>query len=605
MNLVLGENGIVTKAKDAREQTIIGHEKEQINLAYSACKTRENFDDLVTANELETEMKKSNENVSVAADGDNLVITFEETKHQYNIGQDGSFSDIVDWSKLGPGLYKTGTSEMIKSWQELIDDGEVTVKDGVLDTDRIKIEEKGDLVISSSVNEIISFYKGCGGYSDYNVIGLYIPKSVNSIGDFAGEKFLALEKLVISDGCKSIGNCAFRMVYYNVESKLSTIEIPDSIEKMGYDVFEDTKWLNDQPDGEVYIGKVFYKYKGKMPENTNIDIKSGTRAIAGLAFTNGSELCNISLPESIKGVGPLAFRGCSKLNQIELPNSIENIEERAFSGCTSLNSINIPESLKVINYGIIEDCKNIVSIDIPKNVNEIDPTAFYGCDSLQRISVEEENTTFSSVDGILFNKDKTSILLYRNRDSNTYNIPSTVKVIGKMAFIGCNNLKNISIPEGVNEIGEKAFMNTEITEIKIPQNVKTIGNSAFEECRNLKNIEIPDNVITIGNSTFHYCTQLKSVKISNNITIIGVYTFAGCYSLTNVEIPSGVTEINYGAFEGCRGLESINIPKSVTSLGNEVFRSCTKVKVTVASGTSLTASDLSKAGLSSSQYTFE
>ena len=263
LNLVLGENGIVTKAKDAREQTIIGHEKEQTNLAYSACKTRENFDDLVTASELETEMKKSNENVSVVADGDNLVITFEETKHQYNIGQDGSFSDIVDWSKLGPGLYKTGTSEMIKSWQELIDDGEVTVKDGVLDTDRIKIEEKGDLVISSSVNEIISFYKGCGGSSDYNVIGLYIPKSVNSIGDFAGEKFLALEKLVISDGCKSIGDYAFRMVYYNVESKLSTIEIPDSIEKIGFGAFEDTKWLKEQPDGEVYLGKVFYEYKGK------------------------------------------------------------------------------------------------------------------------------------------------------------------------------------------------------------------------------------------------------------------------------------------------------------------------------------------------------
>lgn len=132
MNLVFGENGIVTKAKDAREQTIIGHEKEQINLAYSACKTRENFDDLVTASELETEMKKSNENVSVVEDGDNLVITFEETKHQYNIGQDGNFKENtnqnIDWSTLEPGLYKTGTSEMIKSWQQLLDDGNIIVQ---------------------------------------------------------------------------------------------------------------------------------------------------------------------------------------------------------------------------------------------------------------------------------------------------------------------------------------------------------------------------------------------------------------------------------------------------------------------------------------------
>lgn len=190
LNLVLGENGIVTKAKDAREQTIIGHEKEQINLAYSACKTRENFDDLVTASELETEMKKSNENVSVVADGDNLVITFEETKHQYNIGQDGNFKENtnqnIDWSKLEPGLYKTGTSEMIKSWQELIDDGDITV-DGtkfnsikmIYDQD-VTMPLAGDLIISNDITEIGSLTGGKSAcyVGKSGITGVYVPSSV-------------------------------------------------------------------------------------------------------------------------------------------------------------------------------------------------------------------------------------------------------------------------------------------------------------------------------------------------------------------------------------------------------------------------------------------
>ena len=583
LNLVLGENGIVTKAKDAREQTIIGHEKEQINLAYSACKTRENFDDLVTASELETEMKKSNENVSVAADGDNLVITFEETKHQYNIGQDGSFSDIVDWSKLGPGLYKTGTSEMIKSWQELIDDGEVTVKDGVLDTDRIKIEEKGDLVISSSVNEIISFYKGCGGSSDYNVIGLYIPKSVNSIGDFAGEKFLALEKLVISDGCKSIGDYAFRMVYYNVESKLSTIEIPDSIEKIGFGAFEDTKWLKEQPDGEVYLGKVFYEYKGKNAKNASVEIKDGTKGIASAAFNGCRAMESIVLPNTLKNIGEGAFEYCRDLIKIDIPNNIENIERITFLGCTNLKTINIPDNVNIIKESAFSECKNLTTvnisegverieryafsectsfetIDIPASISEMDMRAFNKCYKLTKVNVAEKNNSYSSSDGILFDKNKTKLLLYRIKDASEYDIPDTVITIGNNAFDSCYELTAINIPESTIEIGEEAFANCGgIKEIKIPENVKIINKKAF----------------------YH------------------------CYSLKNFVIPEGVTTIGDNVFERCGSLESINIPASVTELGKDSFRSCTKVKVTVASGTSITASDLSKAGLSSSQYTFE
>ena len=100
-------------------------------------------------------------------------------------------------------------------------------------------------------------------------------------------------------------------------------------------------------------------------------------------------------------------------------------------------------------------------------------------------------------------------------------------------------------------------------------------------------------------------TPIKEIKIPENVKIINKKAFYHCYSLKNFVIPEGVTTIGDNVFERCGSLESINIPASVTELGKDSFRSCTKVKVTVASGTSITASDLSKAGLSSSQYTFE
>lgn len=190
----------------------------------------------------------------------------------------------------------------------------------------------------------------------------------------------------------------------------------------------------------------------------------------------------------------------------------------------------------------------------------MDMRAFNKCYKLTKVNVAEKNNSYSSSDGILFDKNKTKLLLYRIKDASEYDIPDTVITIGNNAFDSCYELTAINIPESTIEIGEEAFANCGgIKEIKIPENVKIINKKAF----------------------YH------------------------CYSLKNFVIPEGVTTIGDNVFERCGSFESINIPASVTELGKDSFRSCTKVKVTVASGTSITASDLSKAGLSSSQYTFE
>ena len=474
LNLVLGENGIVTKAKDAREQTIIGHEKEQINLAYSACKTRENFDDLVTASELETEMKKSNENVSVAADGDNLVITFEETKHQYNIGQDGNYAEDVDWSKLEPGLYKTGTSEMIKSWQELIDDKLIDVEDSKLVVwyfTTLK-DVEGDLVISSDIDEIVT-YEPCGFSGQPKITGIYFPerltieKNYQSIfywlpylkkvdvakdnKDYSTDNGVLYDKnktkmlwyppcrkeakYIVPASVTYIGQEAF----YRCEN-LNKIEFKNSVtigegnfdrcenisEIIGAENIEDTassgllntEWARKQPEGDIYLGKILLGHTGEMQSNTCIQVKDGTKRI--------------------KSVG--------------------------------------------------NDTSSVSSVIIPSSVVDIASVAFGPCESLEKIEVAENNQYYTVEDGILFDSDKKTLKIYpRKKIDTSYVTPDSVITIDLFAFAYCTNLNNITIPNSVTKIEDEAFSNcTNLTTVRIPNSVTELGDGAFSECKNVK-----------------------------------------------------------------------------------------------------------------------
>ena len=474
MNLVFGENGIVTKAKDAREQTIIGHEKEQINLAYSACKTRENFDDLVTASELETEMKKSNENVSVVADGDNLVITFEETKHQYNIGQDGNYAEDVDWSKLEPGLYKTGTSEMIKSWQELIDDKLIDVEDSKLVVwyfTTLK-DVEGDLVISSDIDEIVT-YEPCGFSSQPKITGIYFPERFTNIEEDSQISYWLpyLKKIDVAKDNKdySADNGVLydknktKMLWYPRCRKEAKYIVPASVTYIGQGAFErcgnlnkiefknsvtigdwafgycenisdiigaeniediassellNTEWARKQPEGDIYLGKILLGHTGEMQSNTCIQVKDGTKRI--------------------KSVG--------------------------------------------------NDTSSVSSVIIPSSVVDIASFAFGPCESLEKIEVAENNQYYTVEDGILFDSDKKTLKIYpRKKIDTSYVIPDSVITIDIWAFAYCTNLNNITIPNSVTKIDHEAFSNcTNLTTVRIPNSVTELGYDVFSECKNIK-----------------------------------------------------------------------------------------------------------------------
>ena len=299
-------------------------------------------------------------------------------------------------------------------------------------------------------------------------------------------------------------------------------------------------------------------------------------------YNGGAE--TVVIPDTIDGksvtsIGRRAFEGCTNLKSITIPNSVTEMGRRAFSGCSSLTGIAIPDSVTEIGKYAFDGCKSLTSITIPDGVTSIGYGAFYNCSSLTEIKVASENSNYVSVNGVLYNKDKTTIICYpAGKKGNNYKIPDGVTKVDSSAFIGCSSLTSITIPNGVTSIGDSAFEDcTSLKSITIPNSVTSIGDSAFEDCTSLTSITIPNGVTSIGDSAFEGCTSLTSITLPDSVTSIGFGAFIGCSSLTSITIPDSVTCIGDSAFNGCTSLTSITIPDSVTSIGESAFSGCSSL----------------------------
>ncbi len=391
---------------------------------------------------------------------------------------------------------------------------------------------------------------------------LNIPNNVTSIGSYSFSFCGKLTGITIPDSVTSIGKDAFRDC-----TGLVNITIGDSVSNIDSSAFLNTAWYDNQPNGLVYAGKVAYKYKGTMPENTSISLKRDTISINNSAFVNCNGLERIMIPDSVTTIGDEAFRGCTSLSIIMIPDSVTTIGNFAFSGCRGLTSItgsatNVsavarqarPTSFvvnitsgNIIDNSAFSECSGLTSITIPDCVTSIGYSAFSNCNRLTTIT-----------------------------------IPDCVTSIGYSAFSGCKGLTNITIPDSLTSIGEGAFNDTSWynnqpnglvyagkvaysykgtmpnnTSVVLKEGTLGIASSAFSDCNELTSVTIPDSVTNIGGGAFSDCTKLTSITIGNGVTIIGHAAFRSCTSLTSISIPDSVTSIEYYAFGWCNGLTSI------------------------------------------------
>ncbi len=192
------------------------------------------------------------------------------------------------------------------------------------------------------------------------------------------------------------------------------------------------------------------------------------------------------------------------------------------------------------------------------------------------IVVPPESTSWCSVDGIVYNKAKTSILWYpRKKTGSSFTIPSTVTSVGKMAFAYTEYLNTVSIPTSVTSLGDDSFYESKITSMAVPSSVTRIGSEAFCDCTNLATITLPSSLSTLGYRSFQNCTSLTTISIPSSITTIEEGMFRWCTSLTSITIPNSITSIEAEAFNGCTSNSlTISVPANVKSLGSNVFYQC-------------------------------
>ena len=349
-----------------------------------------------------------------------------------------------------------------------------------------------------------------------------IEYSVTEIGDDAFHGCAELTSATLPTSIKKIGSHAF------AQSGLSTIDIPNSEIKIGDYAFVDTPWFTSHPDGMIYISNTAFRYKGEMPEGTDFIFKDG-----------------------ITDISEMAFDGCRGLNSISIPNGVCTIKDYVFMNCDSLRHITIPNSVTSIGVLSFYMCSGLESINIPSSVREIGLKAFLRCYNLKLFNVEEANPSYCDIDGVLYSKD-TSVLVLVPGGMEQLIIPKKVKKIAPFAASFCFRLKSVVIPNSVTEIGKFAFSGCRsLTSVVLPNLITMIPKDAFSSCRNLTSIVIPQSVNTIGENAFGNCWNLTSIEIPNSVSTIGASAFGNCSKITSIKIPNNVSSIGEEAFGGC------------------------------------------------------
>ena len=370
-------------------------------------------------------------------------------------------------------------------------------------------------------------------YAFYNcrsLTSVTIPDSVTSIGDEAFDGCRSLTSVTIPDGVTSICDNTFDGC-----TSLTSVTIPDSVTSIGDSAFQGCTSLTSVtiPDSVTYIGDYAFRSCTSL---TSVTIPDGVTSIGEYAFSHCTSLTSVTIPDSVTSIGEFAFDGCTSLTSVTIPDSVTSIWQRVFSGCSSLTSVTIPDSVTYIGNYAFHGCTALTSVTIPDSVTSIGDGAFASCTSLAGIWVAEGNSHYvNDASGVLFNKDKTTLVQYPGAFSGSYTIPDSVTSIGGAAFLDCSSLTSVTIPYRVTSIGRYAFDGcTSLTSVTIPDSVTSIRDSVFCNCRSLTSVTIPDGVTIINDAVFNGCTSLTSVTIPDSVTSIGGSAFYNCTSLTDV-----------------------------------------------------------------------
>ena len=463
-----------------------------------------------------------------------------------------------------------------------------------------------DLTIGDSVKVIppYAFY-GCS-----NITNIIIPNSVTIIGSYAFKECNGLTNIIVPDSVTSIGDSAF----YGCSS-LTSITIGNGVTSIGEDAFSYCSGL------------------------TSIIIPDGVTSIGDWAFGGCIGLTDITIPDGLTSIGDIAFNGCDNLSDIFITDLVAwcnisglhnltafSIDKNLYLNNDVITNLVIPTGVTSISDYAFYGCNDITSITIGESVTDIGESAFSCCNDLIVITVADENQYFSSVDGNLYDKDKTTLIQYAiGKTDTSFIIPDGVTSIGFFAFKNCGSITSVTISASVTSMSGWAFNgcrkladitvaddNPNFTSIDgnlynktgtkliryamgkpdfsfvISDGVTDIDSSALSNCAGITSITIPDTVTTIGTGAFWGLENLNVVtwNVKNYQTHLGSnYSIFDKCPLRHATIGDSVKEIPVSLFRGQKELSSVIIGKSVTTVRKYAFYDCEKLKTVFYKGT--------------------
>ena len=251
-------------------------------------------------------------------------------------------------------------------------------------------------------------------------------------------------------------------------------------------------------------------------ELTSVTIPEGVTHLEWHAFDACSGLESVSLPSSLRSISFAALGGCSALKSVTIPNGVKSIGPDAFNGCRAIKSVVIPESVTSIGDRAFCGCRELESVAIPAGVASIGKGVFGGCNALKLINVDSGNQAYIVVDGVLYTKDRSELVMYPNPPA-TVVIPEGVTSIRAWAFTGGRGMTSVTIPESVTNIGEIAFIGCDgLKSITIPSRVKSMGEHVFERCSELTEVKMLGERPEAPENLFPGCGKLKAIHVPAN-----------------------------------------------------------------------------------------
>lgn len=399
------------------------------------------------------------------------------------------------------------------------------------------------------------------------------------IADSAFRDCPNIQSITFGNNVTEIGGLSF------YATKVTRLEIPDTVTAIKYGAFADSINLTY---ARIHGDLLGYTFNGCTSLAEAIIAPDCTK-IESSDFVLCEALKHITIPAACKYLGEQSFAACTNLETIALSDGLESLGVSCFYECESLRQIDIPETVTTLGEGCF-NLSGLTQVVLPASVATIGKYCFQQCKELLTVVIAEGAALTEIADYSFGYCPKLwSVTLPSGIETigeaafaydpalTNINLSSTsLKGIGNGAFGLCTGLTSIHIPDSCTSIGTQAFFACEgLQTVDLSEKLTVLGDAAFYHCAELRFVNLPDNLAALGPYTFNGCANLTTITIPDSVSSVGEYAFYGCEKLETVKLPAALAAIEPGTFGVCRALTSINLPTSISSVGDYAFYDCT------------------------------